>query len=383
MIMQEQNVQDLWREGRENDEVKWEKLRLRIKEEEDALHRRGWFGANFFNWSDRRCVADGGEAWTSLNEPLTLQQPHIPLDTNTPEVATVGTSMPVAQLEVHPEGIHFTSSRSERPTVYDIRARPDFFESISKSKDFRMVKIGVRVLTRQGQNFNKRVLASIIHEVLTAVVAEYNAGQLLAHREALGNEIKRLLIDRAMNMKISLDDVSITTLSLLSEEENSEKAEQDSSSGIIRAQQGDNNWNKLQTYLTLALVIGLTILLSVQSLMPSEYLCYIIGVFATVWIFGPIALLCGLFGTYRYEKSFSRHVGRFTFLCFSIFVLYVFFLISKPIELPTSSLNPPSPSAPLVVTIDSRALFFLALGLIVLAGHIYSWVMGCRTGSDI
>jgi hypothetical protein len=39
-----------------------------------------------------------------------------------------------------------------------------------------------------------------------------------------------------MNMKISLDDVSITTLSLLSEEENSEKAEQDSSSGIIRAQ---------------------------------------------------------------------------------------------------------------------------------------------------
>jgi hypothetical protein len=37
-------------------------------------------------------------------------------------------------------------------------------------------------------------------------------------------------------MKISLDDVSITTLSLLSEEENSEKAEQDSSSGIIRAQ---------------------------------------------------------------------------------------------------------------------------------------------------
>jgi hypothetical protein len=43
VTMQEQNVQDLWREGRENDEVKWEKLRLRIKEEEDALHRRGWF----------------------------------------------------------------------------------------------------------------------------------------------------------------------------------------------------------------------------------------------------------------------------------------------------------------------------------------------------
>jgi hypothetical protein len=131
----------------------------------------------------------------------------------------------------------------------------------------------------------------------------------------------------------------------------------------------------MQTYLTLALVVGLTVLLSVQSLMPSEYLCYIIGVFATVWIFGTVALLCGLFGTYRYEKNFSRHVGRFTFLCFSIFVLYVFFLISKPIEPPTSSFNSPPPSAPSTMAIDYHALFFLALGLIALAGHIYSWVM--------
>jgi hypothetical protein len=45
------------------------------------------------------------------------------------------------------------------------------------------VKIGVCVLRRQGQNFDERVLASIIHEILTAVVAEYNVGQLLANRE--------------------------------------------------------------------------------------------------------------------------------------------------------------------------------------------------------
>jgi hypothetical protein len=37
-------------------------------------------------------------------------------------------------------------------------------------------------------------------------------------------------------MKISLDDVSVTTLSLFSEEENYKKAEQDSSNAIIRAQ---------------------------------------------------------------------------------------------------------------------------------------------------
>jgi hypothetical protein len=45
------------------------------------------------------------------------------------------------------------------------------------------VKIGVRVLTRKGPNFDERVFTSIIHEILTAVGAECNVGQLLANRE--------------------------------------------------------------------------------------------------------------------------------------------------------------------------------------------------------
>lgn len=57
------------------------------------------------------------------------------------------------------------------------------------------VKIGLRVLTRPlpeklptiyrtlGENFNERVLPSIIHETLKAVVAQYNASQLITQRE--------------------------------------------------------------------------------------------------------------------------------------------------------------------------------------------------------
>jgi hypothetical protein len=45
------------------------------------------------------------------------------------------------------------------------------------------VKIGVSVLARKGKNFDERVFTSIIHEILTAVVAEYNVGHLLANRE--------------------------------------------------------------------------------------------------------------------------------------------------------------------------------------------------------
>src|SRR5271156_4559300 len=61
-----------------------------------------------------------------------------------------------------------------------------------------------------GLDYDERVLPSIGNEVLKAIVAQFDAAELITQREAVSNRIRTDLTKRAQEFNIALEDVSIT-----------------------------------------------------------------------------------------------------------------------------------------------------------------------------
>mmetsp|Transcript_10713 Transcript_10713/g.17737 ORF Transcript_10713/g.17737 Transcript_10713/m.17737 type:complete len:315 (-) Transcript_10713:103-1047(-) len=126
---------------------------------------------------------------------------------------------------VYGEGLNFNIPWFERPVIYDIRTRPVNLQTLTGSKDLQMVTIAIRVLHKPnpnelvwiyrylGKNYDERVLPSIMNECAKAVVARYNANELLTKRDKVSADIAAELKMRASGFKVMLDDVAITHLS--------------------------------------------------------------------------------------------------------------------------------------------------------------------------
>ena len=63
-----------------------------------------------------------------------------------------------------------------------------------------------------GMDYDDRVLPSIGNEVLKAIVAQFDAGELITQRELVSARVREDLVKRAREFNIMLEDVSITHL---------------------------------------------------------------------------------------------------------------------------------------------------------------------------
>ena len=93
------------------------------------------------------------------------------------------------------EGTHFLIPFWQRPIIFDVRAKPRSVSTSTGSKDMQTISLTLRLLHRPdydrlsvvyqnlGLDYDDRVLPSVANEVLKAIVAQFDASELITQRE--------------------------------------------------------------------------------------------------------------------------------------------------------------------------------------------------------
>lgn len=119
------------------------------------------------------------------------------------------------------EGLQFRILGLEEPKLFDVRLRPRVLQTVTGTKDLQMVNVRLRVLFRPeaeklpeiyrnlGVDYDERVLPSISNEILKAVVAEYQAEELIVKRQQVSERIRDLMAKKVGEFHLILEDLSL------------------------------------------------------------------------------------------------------------------------------------------------------------------------------
>ncbi|CAF4004647.1 unnamed protein product, partial [Rotaria sordida] len=109
------------------------------------------------------------------------------------------------KLDVIEDGTHFMISWLHRPIIFDIRTRPRSVPSITEIKDLQTINIILRILYRPR--------AELLPKIFLEIWSQFDAIELITQRTLISQRISELLIERAAQFGLLLDDSSITHLS--------------------------------------------------------------------------------------------------------------------------------------------------------------------------
>ena len=130
---------------------------------------------------------------------------------------------------VEEPGLRFKFPLLQYPVIYDIRDRPRTVNTQTGTKDLQTVNISLRVLYHpeetklpdlhndMGEDYDDRIMQSIVPEILKAIVAKYDAEELITQRDLVSKDISDTLTQRAETFSMIVSDVAITHLNFMRE----------------------------------------------------------------------------------------------------------------------------------------------------------------------
>ncbi len=140
---------------------------------------------------------------------------------NTGEIGVVTNFGKVTGRELE-EGLSLKWPIINSVTRYDVKIQKEVTENQAATKDLQNVtaKLSINYALKRGQiskihktigiNYKDKIIEPISRETFKSIAAKYNASELITKRQALKDEVQRVLDDRLIKYGVSVKDVNIT-----------------------------------------------------------------------------------------------------------------------------------------------------------------------------